>query len=114
MQRGALPSLWFRQIGLKRNVGGNQGGGRGGCGGVRNHGRRYRCRNLFDLRAGSENRIGGVVGAITVVRGIVVFNPHLLSITNTSWGRRTPDILGHAHLWFVGGFMENFLGLATN
>ena len=69
MQRGALPSLWF---GLKRNVGGNQGGGRGGCGGARNHGRQYRCGNVLNLRAGSENRVGDVVGAITVVRGIVV------------------------------------------
>ena len=43
---------------------------------------------------------------------LLLFNPHLLSISNTAWGRRTPDILGHAHLWFVGGFMENFLGLA--
>ena len=72
MQRGALPSLWFRQIGMKSNVGGNQGGGRGGCGGARNHGRRYRRGNLLNLGAGSENRDGDVVGAITVVRGIVV------------------------------------------
>ena len=72
MQGGALPSLWFRQIGLKRNVGGNQGGGRGGYGGARNHGKRYRCGNVLNLRAGSENRVGDVVGAITVVRGIVV------------------------------------------
>ena len=42
---------------------------------------------------------------------LLLFNPHLLSISNTSWGRWTPDILGHAHVWFVGGFMENFLGL---
>ena len=24
----------------------------------------------------------------------------------------TPDILGHALVWFVGGFLGNFLGLA--
>ena len=63
----------------------------------------------MNLRAGSENGVGDVVGAITVVRG---FNQHFLNISNTSWGRRTPDILGHSHVWFVGGFIENFLGLA--
>ena len=30
------------------------------------------CENLLNLRAGSKNRVGDVVGAITVVRGIVI------------------------------------------
>ena len=30
-------------------------------------------------------------------------------ISNTAWGRRAPDILGYALVWFVGGFIE-FLG----
>ena len=55
-----------------------------------------------------------LLGQLRSLEVLLLFNPHLLSISNTSWGRRTPDILGHAHLWFVGGFMENFLGLATS
>ena len=44
---------------------------------------------------------------------LLMFNLCLLSISNT-WGRRTPDILGHALAWFVGGFIKNFLGLALS
>ena len=43
---------------------------------------------------------------------LLLFNLCLLSISNTAWGRRTPDIQGHALAWFVGGFIKNFLGLA--
>ena len=45
MRRGELPSLWFRQIGLKRNIGRDRGGGQGGYGGARNRGGRYRRGN---------------------------------------------------------------------
>ena len=44
----------------------------GKAGGVRNHWRRYRCRNLLNFGAGGENGVGEVVGAITVVRNIDV------------------------------------------
>ena len=45
---------------------------------------------------------------------LLLFNLCLLSISNTAWGMRTPDIQGHALMWFVGGFIENFLGLAPS
>ena len=45
---------------------------------------------------------------------LLLFNLCLLSISNTAWGRRTPDILGHALAWFVGGFIKNFLGLTPS
>ena len=45
---------------------------------------------------------------------LLLFNLCLLGISNTAWGRRTPDILGHALAWFVGGLIENFLGLAPS
>ena len=72
IRSGAPPSLWFRQISSKRNVGRNRGGGRGGYGGARNRWKRYRRGNLLNFEAGGENGVDEVVGAITVVRGIDV------------------------------------------
>ena len=55
-----------------------------------------------------------MLGKLLLLEVLLLFNLCLLSIPNTAWGRRTPDILVHPLAWFVGGFIENFLGLAPS